>query len=305
VKIMKRTIGIVLLSAACSLAALAFTDTASADVPSVLTQQGRLLDQNGNPVAGATQFVMTIYDVSNGGSPLWTETQTVTLDDGYFSIKLGETTPFGTGLFTGKTLYLGVKVGADAEMTPRQQIASVPYALVCNNAVGAITPSSVTVNGTQVIDATGNWVGPNSGLIGPTGPQGPAGPQGPTGPDGATGPQGPAGPAGAQGPAGQQGPAGPAGPTGPAGPSGIANCEWVTGTPGSLGATAGSTVTLSATCPAGRKAFAGGCPGFTSVSIGQSVRVASGTTETWWCYLTRRDTIVSSNSLSAQVLCCQ
>ena len=50
---------------------------------------------------------------------------------------------------------------------------------------------SVAINGTTIINASGNWVGS------PTGLQGPAGPQGPTG---ATGPQGPAGPQGPTGP---------------------------------------------------------------------------------------------------------
>ena len=57
---------------------------------------------------------------------------------------------------------------------------------------------AVAINGTTIIDASGNWVGSPTGLQGPQGPlgpTGPAGPQGAPGSQGAQGPQGPAGPA--------------------------------------------------------------------------------------------------------------
>ena len=49
---------------------------------------------------------------------------------------------------------------------------------------------------TQIVDGSGNWVGPNSGLKGEVGPQGPQGQKGATGaqgPQGSTGPTGPSG----------------------------------------------------------------------------------------------------------------
>jgi hypothetical protein len=66
---------------------------------------------------------------------------------------------FEADLFNGELRYLGVTVGADDEMSPRQRIGSVPYAFMANDAVGAIHPLSVTVNGTKVIDETGAWKG--------------------------------------------------------------------------------------------------------------------------------------------------
>jgi hypothetical protein len=68
---------------------------------------------------------------------------------------------------------------------------------------GSANVSSLRIAGYgQVINSSGVWTGPSSGLIGPQGPQGPigpignTGPQGPQGPTGATGPQGPQGPIG-------------------------------------------------------------------------------------------------------------
>ncbi len=110
-------------------------------------------------------------------------------------------------------------------MTPRQVVSSVPYATrasTVEQVTGDITPNTVSVNGSLVIDETGAWVGSPAGLEGPqgeTGAQGPAGQVGPQGPQGETGAQGPAGPVGPQGPQGETGAQGPAGPAGPQGES--------------------------------------------------------------------------------------
>lgn len=246
---MARRLGILGISAA----ALLTISAASAAVPSTLTQQGRLFDSSGAPATGSVSIVFTVYDAASGGTALWTETQTVTLDEGYFSVRLGESQPIATTVFNGSTRYLGVAVGGDPEMTPRQTIVSVPYALMANNAVGDITPTSISVNGTTVIDSSGQWVGPSTGLVGPTGPEGPTGPTGATGPQGDTGPQGSQGTPGAQGPTGPAGAAGAIGPAGPTGPMGPAGAAGATGPAGAAGATgpAGPTGPAGATGSAG------------------------------------------------------
>ena len=149
-----------------SLASLAWTHRASALVPDRLTEQGRLLDTNGAPMAGPVAITFTVYDAATSGTSLWTETQSVTLDGGYFSARLGEATQLPASAFTGPERFLGIAVQSDPEMTPRQTIDSVPYAFTSNNAVGDITPMTVTVGGTLVIDGMGNWVGPKGGLAG-------------------------------------------------------------------------------------------------------------------------------------------
>src|SRR5262249_34596601 len=58
-------------------------------------------------------------------------------------------------LWDGSTRYLGVKINSDPEMTPREQITSVPYAFISNDATGDIHPNSVTVNGTPIVNSSG------------------------------------------------------------------------------------------------------------------------------------------------------
>jgi hypothetical protein len=99
-------------------------------VPASLTQQGRILDATtGDPVASKLKLVFNVYADAKGGTALWTEEQDLTLDDGYFSAQLGSVTPIPDTLFDGTVRYLGVTVGADDEMAPREAITSVPYAM--------------------------------------------------------------------------------------------------------------------------------------------------------------------------------
>jgi hypothetical protein len=160
---------------AASLGVGLWSASAAAAVPNVLTQQGRLLDSSGAPVSGTVAFVFSVYDAPMAGNVLWTESQMITLDNGYFSAQLGDTMPIPTTVFTGPVRYLGVKVATDPEMTPRQPLVAVPYAITANDAIGDVHANTLTVGGVKVIDATGKWVGPSTGLVGATGATGPTG----------------------------------------------------------------------------------------------------------------------------------
>jgi hypothetical protein len=113
-------------------------------VPLTFTQQGRLTNSDGTPTAGPVMMTFSVYDSTTTTTPLWTESQMVALDGGAFSVQLGSVTPFKAGLWNGATLYLGLKVANDQEMTPREQIATVPYALLANNALHAATADNAT-----------------------------------------------------------------------------------------------------------------------------------------------------------------
>jgi hypothetical protein len=218
-----------LLAASVLAAALA----AQPAVPPTLPFQGRLTLQAGGNVHGVLGVTFRIYNVPTGGVVRWTEANpSVAVSNGLFALELGGITGFPTDLFDGRTLYLGVSVGSDPEMTPRLPIPSQAYAQLAADAVDVkgkdIHPRTVSIGTSQVIDSTGKWVGSPTGLVGPPGPTGPMGPTGPIGP---TGPQGLTGPVGPIGPTGLTGPAGPTGPIGPTGPQGLQ------GIPGPIGAT--------------------------------------------------------------------
>jgi hypothetical protein len=299
------------LSLIAALAVPALSVAATPNVPDFLAEQGRLFDTTGTPVTGSPSFVFTIYSDKNGTAPIWTETQTITLDSGYFSTTLGSVTAIPATVFgAGLTRYLGIKIGTDAEMKPLQPLTSVPYAFVANNAIGDITPSSVSVAGTVVIDATGKWVGDSTGLVGP------AGAKGATGATGPAGPTGPAGTVGATGPAGPTGPAGAAGATGPQGPAGPSNWANLTSYLGA-GTTSGSTSYETVSCPTGHYATGGGCYATTKTgtAFSSAVKVsepsdASAAGETgntaWFCVCTTTNSTSPTQSTclaQASVVC--
>lgn len=206
----ERTMKVLSIFLATAMGVVSLTGLAEAAVPATMTHQGRLFDANNTPVTATIDVTFALYDSEDpNATPLWTETQSVPFDNGYFSVSLGESTHFGPSVFDGSVRYLGITIGNDDELSPRSPTRSVPYALLAADVSGDIHPSSVSIPGFgMVIDENGQWVGDPTGLVGPTGAMGPAGPIGPTGP---MGPQGATGATGATGPMGPTGPQGPAG----------------------------------------------------------------------------------------------
>lgn len=243
--------GIVALVTSALLATAAGAAMA-ADVPGTLTHQGRLFDKSGEPLSKTVSMTFNFYNNEGESIPAISETLDVPVEDGYFSVSLGEINSL-KGFFNGQTKYLGIAIESDPELSPRAEIQSVPYAMVAGNAIGDITPTSVTVNGMPIINSMGQWVGSPTGLVGPQGPAGPQGPigmTGPQGPQGIQGIQGPPGADGAQGPQGIQGPQGPQGPSGvvqmlTASTSGTHPNNLTANTWGFVGATINATVTAT------------------------------------------------------------
>jgi hypothetical protein len=175
---MKSQLLAVVLALLGSASALAQTST----VPVLLSYQGRVTDSAGNligsstPVNRAVKF--QLYTVSSGGTPVWAETQTVTISGGEFSVLIGN----GTGISdltgpsspaptpykkipeilnasgnTSAAFYLGVTVDdgnsatTDAEISPRQQLVAGAYAL---RATVAETVASGAVTTAMIADST-------------------------------------------------------------------------------------------------------------------------------------------------------
>lgn len=100
-----------------------------AEIPRMINYQGKITTPQGALVDTTVSMVFTIYDDSTTGSVLWADTQyTVVVEKGIFNVLLGSSNPIPDSVFTGGVRYLGIKVGADAEMTPRKGIVSVAYA---------------------------------------------------------------------------------------------------------------------------------------------------------------------------------
>ena len=96
--------------------------------------QGRLADADGNPITATVSMGFRLYDVPEGGVPLWTEpwagSNAVRVSDGLFNVMLGSLNCIPPEVITGHdALWLGITVGTDDEMQPRVQLGSVPFAV--------------------------------------------------------------------------------------------------------------------------------------------------------------------------------
>ncbi len=103
-----------------------------------INYQGKLTDSTGVAVAnGSYDMEFRLYTAASGGSAIWTETlvgaNQVPVVNGLFSVMLGSTTAF-TSVDFDQTLYLGVNIDSDGEMTPRKILGTVPAAFVAQTA---------------------------------------------------------------------------------------------------------------------------------------------------------------------------
>ena len=120
-----------------------WTDS-SAQVPGVVPFQGVLSDSTGGLAAdGDYTVTFAFYSAAAGGAPLWSETQVVTTTDGVFSAQLGATNPITPSTVATDELWLGLTVGSDAEMTPRQRVGSAIYALVAGQLANPKNPTII------------------------------------------------------------------------------------------------------------------------------------------------------------------
>lgn len=196
--------------------------------PQTINYQGYLTTNPGGiPVNNTVGMTFKFYNAVSLGALLHTETQpAVVVTNGNFNLLLGAPTPIP--LPFDVPYWLGVTINGDPEMSPRQPLASSPYAFraAIANSVASVTGSQISGSITTATIPVANVIG---AIAGPPGPAGATGPQGATGPTGVAGAQGLQGVPGATGTTGAQG---PIGATGPAGPNDITgNLTMVNSTP--------------------------------------------------------------------------
>lgn len=102
-----------------------------------INYQGQLFNPGagGLPIGGTKfQFGFTLYRDENGGSPIWSEQQTLTTNpDGTFNALLGSVVELNDPIFTGNELFLGVAINGQGTQ-PLQIISYVPYSWWSRNA---------------------------------------------------------------------------------------------------------------------------------------------------------------------------
>ena len=131
-----------LLSALSVLAFFVFLpSTATAQTAPTISYQGEL-QNNGSAVNGTDTMKILIYDVETGGTPLYSETQSVNVANGIFNVAIGSVTPLLPTLDFTKQYYLAVSVNGGSELSPRALVSFAPYAFRALNSDTASYASS-------------------------------------------------------------------------------------------------------------------------------------------------------------------
>lgn len=159
------------------------------------TYQARLLNAQGAVVPDGTYNIeFKIYQdgtgcVTTGTSPCggtlkWTESRTdankVTVRNGYFSVELGNITPFGAQVdWNQDTLWLSINIGGtattptyDGEMTPFRRLGATPYALNAKQLGGLdwskfvqVAPSAAQIDASTLSSLFVNKTGASGNIL--------------------------------------------------------------------------------------------------------------------------------------------
>ncbi len=105
---------------------------AAADIPRLVNFQGYLVDDQDTPLTGEYGVTFRIYDNSTGGKVLWSETDTIVVEKGLYSITLGQKNPIDMAI--EDDLWFALQIAGQSEMKPRYRLASVLYSIMAANA---------------------------------------------------------------------------------------------------------------------------------------------------------------------------
>jgi hypothetical protein len=106
--------------------------TAAAQIPRLISFQGRLADIGGNPLSGNHSVWFRIYPAASGGTACFAENQaSVPVNAGLFKVLIGAATGggIGAGCDFSVPYWLEVQVDTDNPMTPRLPFTTATYAL--------------------------------------------------------------------------------------------------------------------------------------------------------------------------------
>jgi hypothetical protein len=144
---------------------------AASGINQQITFQGKVVNKTDgtNVTDGNYNFTFSVYNVSSGGSALWTDTYNsgssagqVAVTSGIFRVNLGEqATPLpGSIDFDTDTLYLGVNFNGDGEMSPRVRLTAVSQAFNALKVAGLTVTSDGSTPAT-----TGSIIIPNGATL--------------------------------------------------------------------------------------------------------------------------------------------
>jgi hypothetical protein len=131
--------------------AIAYAYNDASQLPKTMNIQGKLTNSTDNSLINQTvTMVFRIYTAFAGGSPLWSETQTVAVDDGIYDTILGKVTPLN--LRFNQSYFMSIEVNSDGEMSPRINLTNAPYSFMAESALNLSCVDCI--GGTQILETS-------------------------------------------------------------------------------------------------------------------------------------------------------
>jgi hypothetical protein len=151
---MKRTVSCLITVLLMLLQVAAFAQVSP--IPPAMNFQGRLTRPDGTPVPNGNYAIrFSLWDAASAGTEKWNQTfGSVAVKNGTLAIQFLNvpSSAFATNL------WLEIKMGADAPLTPRQQLVSVAYAMKANSirdrGVTTLSLDEEAVTSAKILDGT-------------------------------------------------------------------------------------------------------------------------------------------------------
>jgi hypothetical protein len=128
---------------------LFFITTCWGQIPQTISYQSLLTEKNGDAVADGTySFTFKLYNDADEGSPLWTETQSLSVVNGLMNVILGSEEHLN--LAFDVPYWLGISIGEDQELAPRIELTASPYSLIAGS-IADTTVSSAKIKDKAIV----------------------------------------------------------------------------------------------------------------------------------------------------------
>jgi hypothetical protein len=113
----------------------------------LFSYQGQLLNAQNQPVTSPDlPMVFRLFTVLSGGTPCWSESQSVNVRNGLFNVVLGSTVAISSACLAADA-YLELVVNGET-MTPRERLTSVAHAVEASTlSAGAVTRGGISLSG--------------------------------------------------------------------------------------------------------------------------------------------------------------
>ncbi len=134
-----------------SLVFIVIASVAIAEIPHLINLQGYLVDDTG-PISGSLEATFRIYDAPSGGTSLWEETDSIVVDNGLYSVILGQINPINIAFEDER--WIGVQMTGHPEMFPRYRQTSQPFTFVAQLADSSNTISDNAITSSKIENET-------------------------------------------------------------------------------------------------------------------------------------------------------